>query len=367
LTIKIRLLNQSDSIPKLTQLVRKAYESLARMGLRYNGTWQDDAKTMERISGRECYVVESTGQFDATILLQPPKTADTCEWYGRGDVASFHQFAVAPELQGKGIGAKLLDFIERRAAEIGAKELAYDTAEPANHLIQYYRPRSFRFIQYQQWNDTNYRSVIMSKALSQPLGSGPGFCINALPFMLTERLCICHAASVSPKQMVDFNRRNAEFLAPTNPPLPSDFFTEEWWRARSQRAYTETSAGREMSFALLLQQDPSEVIGTIGLSNIARGPFQACNLGYTLDKDHCGQGLMTEALRRVVAYAFSELNMHRLMANFLPENEKSERLLARLGFEREGLAKNYLFINGQWRDHVLTTLTNSSWKNIFAQ
>jgi ribosomal-protein-alanine N-acetyltransferase len=46
------------------------------------------------------------------------------------------------------------------------------------------------------------------------------------------------------------------------------------------------------------------------------------------------------------------------MANYRPQNERSARLLERLGFTREGLAKDYLFIDGAWRDHVLTSLTN---------
>ena len=49
------------------------------------------------------------------------------------------------------------------------------------------------------------------------------------------------------------------------------------------------------------------------------------------------------------------------MANYMPDNLRSAALLKRLGFEVEGLAKNYLYINGQWRDHVLTSLTNADW------
>jgi RimJ/RimL family protein N-acetyltransferase len=272
------------------------------MGLRNNGTWQDDAKTRERISGRECYVIESSGALIATICLQPPNTSDECEWYGRGDVASFHQFAITPEFQGKGIGAKLLDFIERRATEIGGRELAYDTAQPANHLIHYYRQRGFRFIQYQNWHDTNYRSVIMSKALEKSLLEGPIDYVHRLPFMATERLFICHLSSVTPKQMLEYHQLNAEFLAPSNPPLTDDFFTESWWESQISRAYKETVAGREMPLVLFQREDLTRIVGTIALTNIVRGPFQAGNLGYTLGKNYEGQGLMTEALKQVVHF-----------------------------------------------------------------
>ena len=67
---------------------------------------------------------------------------------------------------------------------------------------------------------------------------------------------------------------------------------------------------------------------------------------------------MTEALRAVVAHAFDEVRLHRLMANVVPASERSIRLLNRLAFEREGLAPACLFIGGQWRDHILTARVN---------
>lgn len=67
---------------------------------------------------------------------------------------------------------------------------------------------------------------------------------------------------------------------------------------------------------------------------------------------------MHEALQRTISYVFEELRLHRIHANYIPNNVRSGRLLARLGFAIEGYAKDYLFINDAWRDHVLTSLTN---------
>jgi ribosomal-protein-alanine N-acetyltransferase len=66
---------------------------------------------------------------------------------------------------------------------------------------------------------------------------------------------------------------------------------------------------------------------------------------------------MFEALQAGIAYAFDELGFHRVMANYMPVNERSGRLLRRLGFVVEGYARDFLLIDGQWRDHVLTALT----------
>ena len=90
------------------------------------------------------------------------------------------------------------------------------------------------------------------------------------------------------------------------------------------------------------------------LTNISRGVFQACNLGYSIGARFEGQGYMTEMIAAVVDYALSTLGLHRVMANYMPENERSGVLLERLGFEREGLARRYLKIAGAWRDHILT-------------
>jgi ribosomal-protein-alanine N-acetyltransferase len=84
--------------------------------------------------------------------------------------------------------------------------------------------------------------------------------------------------------------------------------------------------------------------------------LQAADLGYGLDARHQGQGLMTEALRTACDYAFSAMGLHRIQANHLPENLKSAAVLRRLGFVVEGYARDYLLINGRWRDHVLTAL-----------
>ena len=72
---------------------------------------------------------------------------------------------------------------------------------------------------------------------------------------------------------------------------------------------------------------------------------------------------MREALEAVVAHAFSKhgMHLHRIEANHQPHNARSAAVLARLGFERQGFAKDYLFINGEWRDHVMTALINRAW------
>lgn len=111
----------------------------------------------------------------------------------------------------------------------------------------------------------------------------------------------------------------------------------------------------------LLDPDEKEIIGVANFSNVVRGSFHACYLGYSIAQKWQGQGLMYEALTAAIRYVQRTQHIHRIMANYMPHNKRSGDLLARLGFEKEGYAKDYLLIDGQWRDHVLTALTTSEW------
>lgn len=102
----------------------------------------------------------------------------------------------------------------------------------------------------------------------------------------------------------------------------------------------------------------SHVIGTCSLSNIVRGVFMACHMGYSCAERYQGQGYMKKIVKHAIGYGFNELRLHRIMANYMPSNDRSGGLLEKLEFEKEGLAKEFLLINGKWEDHVLTSLLN---------
>jgi len=149
-----------------------------------------------------------------------------------------------------------------------------------------------------------------------------------------------------------------------SPPVVAEFFTERFWAERLVVATEDYAADRAARFVL---QPPGPasgpILGTCNYTNIVRGAFHACHLGYQVARDQEGRGLMAEALRATNAFMFDTLRLHRIMANFRPENERSRRLLQRLGFVEEGLARAYLFIDGAWRDHVLTSLTHPSYRD----
>jgi [ribosomal protein S5]-alanine N-acetyltransferase len=156
--------------------------------------------------------------------------------------------------------------------------------------------------------------------------------------------------------------RNRAAHARWNPPMAAAMFTAEGQAERLHSALRAEDAGGEVGWWLALHDAPDAVIGSARLSQIARGPFCSAMLGYAIDHAHEGRGLMHEALQAVLADAFGpRLCLHRVQANARVENTRSLALLDRLGFVREGLAREYLFIDGAWRDHVLTARVNPDW------
>lgn len=171
--ITVRRLLPTDSIPEITRLLHRAYKKQTEMGLRPLAGRQGDDVTRERITKGECFVAAVPelrrgaihDRIVGTILFQEPAWGTGPEWFERRDVANFSQFAVDPDVQGRGIGIMLMDICEQRARETGAAELALSAAGPDTDLLRFYEKRGYRFVQPFQWGPTNYVSHILSKKL----------------------------------------------------------------------------------------------------------------------------------------------------------------------------------------------------------
>lgn len=162
--------------------------------------------------------------------------------------------------------------------------------------------------------------------------------------------------------MAGFVSDNREHFAPWDPVRHDEYFSIGYWAAALETVVERAVNGSAYQFVIFLNDAKQQkILGQCMISGIVRGPFQAGYLGYGLAQEAVGKGLMGEALESVIDYCFSELNLHRIMANFMSANVRSAILLKRLGFVEEGLARDYLFLAGKWQDHVLTALTNENW------
>jgi [ribosomal protein S5]-alanine N-acetyltransferase len=177
----------------------------------------------------------------------------------------------------------------------------------------------------------------------------------------TARLVLRASDPALAPAVAAFYQRTRAAHARWNPPQADTLFTVEGQRERLAQTAQAIADGVSAGWWLCLRDDQSAVIGQTHLSQISRSPFCNAMIGYAIDPAHEGHGLMHEALQAVLADAFGRLGLHRVQANVLPENARSLALLERLGFEREGLAREYLFIDGAWRDHVLTALRALDW------
>jgi [ribosomal protein S5]-alanine N-acetyltransferase len=187
-----------------------------------------------------------------------------------------------------------------------------------------------------------------------------------LPELDTERLTVRLARPGMQASIARFLAENFPgHLDRWSPPPAPGYFSEAFWAERLAIAVEEYRADRAVRFVLQARGAGvgGEVLGTCNYTNIVRGAFQACHLGYQIGRSHEGRGLMAEALRVANRFVLETLRLHRIMANFRPENERSRRLLQRLGFVEEGLAREYLYIDGAWRDHVLTSLQNPHYRD----
>ncbi|HEY9346668.1 MAG TPA: GNAT family N-acetyltransferase [Inquilinus sp.] len=178
------------------------------------------------------------------------------------------------------------------------------------------------------------------------------------PRLLGPRVFLTLAGPADSVALAAFHDREWDHLGPWLPPRSAAWRTEAHWRRWGAEAVELFLDDRAVRLVLRrIDRPEAGIVGQLNLNMLSRGAFQAATLGYHMAAAQQGQGLMREALEMAIPYAFGPLGLHRLMANHLPENARSAALLQRLGFVREGYAKDYLFIGGAWRDHVLTALT----------
>ena len=176
----------------------------------------------------------------------------------------------------------------------------------------------------------------------------------------TARLTIRPPRRGDGERIAAYYTRNRAFLQPWYPRFrPEDTDAAAW-----ERAIPLIDAERRDKKALrtILLDTAGTVVGVANLTSITGSPGFRSTLGYSLAERVEGQGLMREALSALLPVAVERFRLHRVEAAYLPRNARSGRLLESLGFEREGLAREYLLIDGVWEDHVLTAWMRHDWR-----
>ena len=181
------------------------------------------------------------------------------------------------------------------------------------------------------------------------------------PYLVGKRVFLKLATPGDIPQIIAFYTENTAHFETVASPKPASFYTKQFWQEKVKASQEDFENDKSCNL-FILSTSNNNILGFTNFFSFIRGSFHACILGYGLARTVQGQGLMTEALNLAINYVFKELNLHRVMANYSPTNERSGRLLHRLGFVVEGYAKNYLLVYGEWQEHILTSLTNHQWK-----
>lgn len=151
------------------------------------------------------------------------------------------------------------------------------------------------------------------------------------------------------EEVLDYNIRNKEHLEAFEPNRDIPFYTLQVQHNILNESYRQYLKGITLDFGIFKED---KLIGKIKLSNIVYGIFRNGIIGYSIDKEYEGRGHMREAMEIIINYAFEEMDLHRIEASALVDNERSKKLLKSCGFKVLGINEKYLFINGKWRDHI---------------
>lgn len=157
--------------------------------------------------------------------------------------------------------------------------------------------------------------------------------------------------------------RSRDWLEPWEPlpdPATPDPVTDpEAFRARCGAWERQRHFDTAYGFGMFLRD--GAFIGEVSLGSVQRGPFQSAFVGYWVDAEHAGQGLVPEGVAVLLRYGFEELGLHRIEAAIVPRNGASRRVVEKLGMRQEGTASRFLQIRGVWEDHVRYAMTAEEW------
>lgn len=177
----------------------------------------------------------------------------------------------------------------------------------------------------------------------------------------TDRLFLRVLPSTYSEEVADYLRRNREYHKPFQQIHDDSYFSVEVQRQYLRYDLRAFRLTEQFGFWIFVKDAPIRVIGRLSFVSIIRGAMQSCFMGYHLDRDYVGFGYMSEAIRAGCQYMFEEQHLHRIQADVMPRNEKSNNTILRSGFIKQGLNKDYMAINGRWEDHNTYALINPNY------
>ncbi len=176
----------------------------------------------------------------------------------------------------------------------------------------------------------------------------------------TERLVLKVIDGSFAELVLDYFNRNREYLREFDPLRSENFYKLENRKNAVEQELIEIIDGKQLRLWIFKKEDIGfeRIIGTICFSNITKGFFLSCYVGYSIDCSEANKGYISEVLKKGIAVMFDEYKLHRIEATVMPKNISSLKVLEKLNFKNEGLSEKYQKINGKWEDHLHMVLLN---------
>lgn len=146
--------------------------------------------------------------------------------------------------------------------------------------------------------------------------------------------------------------RNQAWLEPWEPSSPFPWADRNAPSAWPQLNSALRRAARRGTMLPFMVCFGGRLAGQITVSNVVHGVQRSCTVGYWVDGELAGRGIVPTALALVIDHCFLEVYLHRVEIDIRPENRASLRVAEKLGLRREGYFERYLDIDGAWRDHI---------------
>lgn len=189
-------------------------------------------------------------------------------------------------------------------------------------------------------------------------GRHPGY-----PAILGPLVVTAGVVQLRPPKLFDaaqwskLRRRDRDYLRQWEPGSSGDWedrHAAAAWPAQWSALRGLGRRGHGLPFVIMVD---GEFAGQLTVGNVVRGSLCSAWVGYWVASDRAGGGVATAAVALAVDHCFAEAGLHRLEATVRPENERSIRVLTKVGFRREGLFQRYLEVAGAWRDHLCFAVT----------
>lgn len=170
----------------------------------------------------------------------------------------------------------------------------------------------------------------------------------------------CYIRTLSVKDapsLADLVYKNKRYWSIFEPLHRDDYYTTSVQREKIRESLLLMNEKREFSFGVF-SHGTDQMIGSISLYSLKRMPFSSGLIGYSVDEQFIGKGIASEAVHLVKLFGFEHVQLNRIEAFVSPRNHGSIKVLENNAFQREGLLRSLLFINGKWEDHYIYASIN---------